>query len=158
MQFTRVKYKGGKVHLEWIIEREGGGEPDEYLLKCGDTPTPEFKAAWEALASAIVREAELPVEMAATITPIGLSVSYYADDRWGACMSGLRALNHSNAPLVINTPHKPAEPTEGNPDDACVLWESSIRAISDVLSRAKEYVEGERAQQPLFEPVGATTS
>ena len=150
MQITRVKVKGNKVHIEWNIKRDTG-DTDEYTLECIDAPAPSFKEAWDALRQVVVEEAELPGDMVSAITPIGLSVSYYDDGRWGAVVSGTRQLMHSNAPMVINTPHKPAESSEHNPQDDNILIEESVVAIELVLEEAEKYVNGERAQQGLFE-------
>lgn len=149
VEITKVKVKGAKVHVEWSIEREQG-DTDDYTLKCVDAPAPSFVQAWNKLQLVITEEAELPNHMAVEITPIGLSVTYYDDGRWGAVVSGTRQLKYSNAPLVINTPHKPAEPSEYNKGDDNILLEKSVAVIQEVLEEAEKYINGDRAQQGLF--------
>jgi len=148
MEITKVKYKNGSVYYEYQTDRPTG-EKDEHKVKCHDAPRPSFEDAWNDLRHAICTEAELPEDMAGYITPTGISISYYDDGRWGAVLSGTRSLEHSNAPLCINTPHKPAEPSEFNPEDTMIMDSNTVGAIETMIQETEAYIRGERAQGAL---------
>ena len=144
MEITKVKVKGTRIHIEWTTLREGGGEPDEHVLRSNEKPLQSFVDAMLGLRQAICEEAELPNEMAAQITPLGISLTYYDDSRMGAVISGTRKLTNSNSPLVINTPHKPDEPANDQ-DQTPLLCSVTTAAIDHVIHEAVRYIQGERA-------------
>jgi len=147
MLFTKIKAKGSRIHLEWE-ESKGAGEPDEHVLRSNERPRPEFIDSFLELRQAVIIEAELPDEMLSQITPSGLSLSYYDDGRMGAVITGIRKLQNSNSPLVINTPHKPDAPANDN-DQTPLLSVETSELIDVVVREAVLYVQGDRAEKPL---------
>jgi hypothetical protein len=82
------------------------------------------------------------------ITVSGISVSS-TGGIMGAVITAQVKLDSSQSPLNINTPHKPEEPySEGGSDEYC-LHPNAIRAIQYLLSEAKGYLDGKRAQQSI---------
>lgn len=139
MNITKIKWKNGRMHLEYSVERERGKDPDEYTMTCAEAPRPAFEDAFSQLASCMAKEAELPTAMIPELKPAGVSISYYDDGRWGVVISGVRALKKSNVPLVLNTPHKPAEGSHGE----------TVSIVEDLIREAEAYIKGDRAQGSL---------
>lgn len=123
------------------------------MLKSSDQPTDKFIEAFNRLAEACCIEAELPLDMAEQMRAIGLSVSHYDDGRWGCTITATRDLKRSNAPLVINTPHKPSQGS--HEADEAILDGDTVSAVESVLREAEKYVRGDRLQGTLFEESAA---
>ena len=149
MNITKVKVEGARIHIKWTTPSKTGSEPDEHILRSNETPRPEFIEAMLGLRQAIVVEAELPEEMIEQITPRGVSLKTYADGRMGAVISGTRALENSNSPLVLNTPLK-ADEGANETDPTPLLSDVTREAVDEVVREAVKYIQGERAQQELL--------
>lgn len=148
MEITKVKFKDGTLYYQYEVERSDGSV-DEVKVKSHDAPLATFEEVWDMLPKVVVDEAELPISMANDTTVSSITISHYDDGRWGAVLSAVRSLENSNCPLVLNTPHKPAIPSENNPQDTMVLSESSVRKIEDVIRETEKYIRGERQQRTL---------
>ena len=109
----KIKYDGSKVRIEYEQKRRDGGDPDEYSLHSADRPAPEFDPVLQALAADVVAICELPEADARKLTIRGVSLTY-TDGVMGACITALKGLTTSNAPLVLNTPFLPSM-SEHNP-------------------------------------------
>lgn len=153
-RFTKIKYDGQKVHLEWEVVY-GDDSTDEYVLKCTDRPAQRFVDALQSLALhvAICCEVDNAEAWSSAITVKGVSLSH-TNGIMGAVITATRALKNSNSPLVINTPHKPAEPyAEGEGGDAQLhtcLPTACITAINALISESDRYINGHRQQMQLF--------
>lgn len=155
-EMCKVKFSpgGGKVHLEYKHDYGSGGgrgEPDEFLLKCGDAPLPSFVAAFVALIPHAARWLELDPKsgMAARLTVSGLSVSY-AHGVMGASLTCRVPLVNCQGPLIINCPHKPSEPYGEGGDESVCMPGDTVEAVRTLIDEAWKYVDGERAQGRLF--------
>lgn len=148
VRFTKIKYDGSKVRIDYEVERKDGGDPDEYTLFCADTPARSFVAAMDALTQDVVTICELAQGDAAQITVRGVTLTW-AHGIMGACITAMKALKTANAPLVLNTPHIPSDaygPTAGGP----ILDPSTVTRLRTLADEAQKYVDGERAQADLF--------
>ncbi len=145
--FTKIKYDGSKMRIEYEVER-GDSDPDEFALLSTDKPEPEFDSTLQALTQDVLAICELPAGDADKIKVRGVSLTY-TNGIMGACITALKTLETANAPLVLNTPHLPSEPySEG---DALTLDPATVGRLSALVDRANRYVDGHRAQQSLFE-------
>lgn len=148
-RFTKIKYDGSKMRIEYEVERKDA-EPDEYTLFSSDKPAPEFDRALQALTGDVLTICEMPDGDASVITVRGVSLTH-TSDVLGVCVTALKSLKTSNAPLVLNTPHLPEVAYSGDSNDANptmpVGMSNRLRVLMD---EAERYVNGDRAQARLF--------
>jgi hypothetical protein len=74
----------------------------------------------------------------------------YDEDQWGAVITAIKTLKKSNSPFIIHTPWKPAVPSAGGEAISKCLPNITVKLLEDLQECAKEYINGERAQQELF--------
>lgn len=148
-RFTKIKYDGAKVRIEYEVEREGK-EPDEYSLFSGDAPTTAFQAALGELRQDVIAICELPLEQIDKLHIRCVSVSH-TNGIMGACITALKSVQTANAPLVLNTPHLPSAPYSDNPEP--LLPAETCERIRALMAEAQKYIDGERAQGDLFADV-----
>jgi hypothetical protein len=147
-RFTKIKFDGSKMRLEYEQPRKDG-DPDEFTLLCADAPAPEFTEAFAALAQDVIAICELPSDQLSKIKVRGVTLTY-SNDIMGACITALKTLKSANAPLVINTPHLPAEAYGGDDTASPTLDTATCDRLRSVCEQAARYLNGERAQASLF--------
>ncbi|HEX8030314.1 MAG TPA: hypothetical protein VF491_17690 [Vicinamibacterales bacterium] len=147
-RFTKIKYDGSKVRLEYEVVREAG-DPDEFTLFCADPPAREFAEAIAALADDVIAICELSPSDVTKVRVRGVTLTY-SHDVLGACITALKTLKTADAPLVINTPHLPEVPySEGN-DAAPTLAGGTVARLHALIDQAERYLNGDRAQGSLL--------
>lgn len=148
LRFTKIKYDGQKVRLEYQRLRADGGDPDAFSLQASDKPTRAFVEALEALAQDVVTIAELAERDRARITVRGVTITW-TNDILGAVITALKALQTADAPLILNTPHLPSQPYH-EAGGGLLLPESTVGRLQALMHEAERYLAGERAQGALF--------
>jgi hypothetical protein len=150
-RFTKIKYDGSKVRLEYERPRKDDGDADEFLLNSADKPAPELDAALQALAVDVVTICELIPSDVSRLKVRGVTLTY-TNEIQGAVITALKTLTTSHAPMVCNTPHLPSEPySEGAGDYQPPTWPTGMfDRIAALEAQAKRYLDGERAQATLF--------
>lgn len=151
--FTKIKSDGSKVMIAYEVERKDGGDADEYSMHSADKPRPEFDAALQALATDVVYICELIPSDVERLRVRGVTLTH-SNGILGACITALKTLKSSNAPLVINTPHLPVEPYSDGDDNAPTMPSGMADRIAAVEAEAQRYLDNDRAQVSLF--AGAT--
>ena len=146
-RFSKIKYDGAKVRIEYEVDRENGNDPDEYSLFSADAPATSFHAALRALREDVIAICELPADQADKLSIRGVSLSN-TNGIMGACITALKAVTTANAPLVLNTPHLPSAPYSDNPEP--VLATETVERLNVLMAEAQKYIDGERAQGDLF--------
>ena len=145
--FKKIRNKDDQVILVYEDETPHGN--DKYTMESFDEPAPEFKKALNGLAQHVIDICELSDEAPDNFNVKGISLSD-TDGITGVTITALKQLVHSNAPLVLNTPHKPFEPyTEGGDTSNC-LTSDQIEAVEKLIEAARDYLRGKRAQGDLF--------
>jgi len=151
-QITKVKYDGSKVQVAWEEDTPIG--KNEFFLKCSDAPRADFSVALQLLKKYVTQIIEIPEEnqnkWIENLEIRGVSFSW-TNNVMGAVITALKTLEKSNSPLVINTPHKTAEPYSPGGDVGNLLSEECVDALKDVIFEAEEYIGGKRAQQTMLE-------
>jgi hypothetical protein len=143
-RFTKIKFDGAKVRLEYQVTRPGGGDPDEFALQCADRPLPEFVSSLAALRADVCQICEFPSKEVTTLTMRGVSLAY-KDGVMGCVLTALRTVTTADAPLILNTPYLPQKAQSG-----CLLPASTVRRVNALHVEAARYLAGEREQGSLF--------
>jgi hypothetical protein len=148
MRITKAKYDGSKVRIEYEKQRPDG-QYDEFTLSSLDGPAQPFVDALNALAMDVVGICELHADSLDRLTVRGVSFTY-TNDIMGACITALKKLYTSNAPLVLNTPHLPEEAYGEGDTSSPLLDTATVDRLHELALAAERYVDGERAQGDLF--------
>ena len=150
-QLKKVCYDGKRVKVAYEIVRKAG-EPDEFNLNCSDPPHPSLLASLAALKDAVREICGLPAPWCQGLLIRGVSFSWAGDDNMmGATITALKPLTTANAPLVINTPHLPAEPySKSEGAKPPLLPDCAVGALDLLRAAAFDYVDGKRAQVEIF--------
>ena len=149
-RIEKVKYDGTRVRIEYSVERQDG-RFDERVLSCYDEPIPEFKTALAALVEDVCDICELPADQAEKMRVQSVSLSY-TNDILGLVITALKSVKTAQSPVVLNTPHIPAQSyAEGG--EGPVLADNTLMRVETVTREAERYIDGERAQQSLPMPV-----
>lgn len=147
MQFTRVRATDKGVTIEWHtpVEKRPDSNIDS-VLKSKEAPHPDFLAALQALKPDVVKLLELPASYGKAITVTGIRLTHVKGKR-GVVISCQRKIEGCNSPFNLHTPHM----TEASDEDANSTWLSDelLALLDTVEARAKEYIEGVRAQAEL---------
>ena len=155
MKITKVKSNNGKIEIHYSKRNSSlSSETDEFTLKCADRPLPGFDEALLALRQTVIDICEFTNEDPEKYEVFGVSFSW-TDGVMGAVISAKKTLLDSNAPLCINTPHKPSEAYSEGADDSNLLGSSAVTALENLIEEAIKYVDGNRAQGNLFEQKAA---
>lgn len=147
--FTKIKYDGSKVRIEYEVERKDGSDADEYSVFSADKPLPEFDAALQAFAVDVVSICELNPSDVDKLKVRGVTLTR-TNDILGVVVTALKELKSSNAPMVINTPHLPETPYSDGDDFAPVMPSGMCQRVWNLEAEAQRYLDGERAQASLF--------
>ncbi|CAG0945174.1 hypothetical protein ANRL1_02181 [Anaerolineae bacterium] len=151
MRFLKIKFKDGKVFIEYEVKRQDDKDPDQFSFSSADSPQPSFPAALQALAEDVVEMCELAETDTVKIEVKGVSFSYGgADEIMGATIVAQKRLRYSNTALNLNTPHKASEPYSEGGDESLCLTDDCTKRLTRLMDEAKQYIEGVRAQMDLF--------
>lgn len=155
-EFTKIKYDGSKVRIEYQLPKKDA-EPDEFTMFSCDRPAPEFDMALQALVQDVIAICELSPSDAIKLKVRGVSLSH-TNDILGVCVTALKSLKTSNAPLVLNTPHLPESSYSGDDDGSPVMPDGMFFRIHTLALEAERYLNGDRAQPSLFQEAPASAS
>jgi len=146
----KIKYKRKEKTLVLQYKQlNDAGKWDKLTLETHDPPDPDFIAAMDSLAPHVIDICEVGETWSpGQLTVSGISVSD-SGGIMGAVITAQVKLETSQSPLNINTPSKPEEPySEGGSDEYC-LDPDAVESIKYLLTEAKGYLDGKRAQQSI---------
>ena len=147
MNFTKIKYNGDVVELEWGKERDDGSEVST-RFKCFDAPLEDFKKAMIAFRALVAHITDLPGEWVTDLAITGLSINTEKDGRRGLVITAMKKLPTANSPLILNTPH--LRELVDEPPGPGFFVDGMDRAIERAEKAATEYLKGKREQVELF--------
>lgn len=140
------------MYIEYS-KKNSKGKWDDFTLSCNDAPRPEYEKTIEKLKPFVLEICELPADYLSRINVKSVSFSYGGEAAiMGAVITATMKLKNSNAPLNLNTPHKPSEhySTAGG-DNALLLPEKCVDVLTELQEECALYINGERSQGELFE-------
>jgi hypothetical protein len=157
IRFKKIKHNPKEGLTELAYQKPMKGDYDDYIVVTREEPHPDFKDALQGLAGGLLELCELDGAVEEDqITIRGVSFSYAKDDSVGAVITGLRELRNSNAPLVLNSPHKLLESMADEPQEEQLLPDAVVSALDDLITQALAFLNGKRSQGDLFEGAEAT--
>jgi len=122
---------------------------DTITLETSEKPRKELSDALQAMAEHLVDIVEAPPGWEEKITVSSISVTWNSGIQ-GLVITGLRALQLSNSPMVINTPHFTRESyNEDSESDKNIFSYDCALALDRLCSLVFRYVDGERKQLTL---------
>lgn len=142
-RLSKIKKKDGRIeiHAEQSLGGVEGDDGKSTVLRCSDEPQPSFYEAMQALTPHVRAICELlPKQWGERVTVTGVSFSMSKDGDEGVVITSLVQLSTSDAPLVLNTPHKMVSD----------LTEAARKALAKVQQEADAYFNGKRAQGSMF--------
>lgn len=146
---TKIKVKKGVYYLAWEVFRASTKNWDQHTLSCKDQPRPELLERLQVMANHVTEICEFGEWETKKLIVSGVSLSYGDDGNCYLVITAQKALEYSKAPLIINTPARPAEP-ENDADSPEFCWSDELANDIDALEwEAWKYIDGERAQQTL---------
>ena len=146
---TKIKVKKGAYHFGWEVFQPNTKNWDQHTLTCKDQPRPEFLERLQTLANHVTEICEFSEWETKKLIVSGVSLSYGDKGNCYLVITAQKALEHSKAPLIINTPARPEMP-ESDADSQEFCWSDDLAADVHALEQeAWMYIEGERAQQTL---------
>lgn len=147
-RITKIKAKKGEYFFGWEVYQEATKSWDAYTMKCSDPPREELKERLLAMVAHVIEICEFDEQDAKKFIVSGVTESHSDDNRY-ITITAQKELEHSKAPLIINTPARPELPqNEADSEDYCIsdALASDLKALE---SEAWRYIDGERAQQTL---------
>jgi hypothetical protein len=137
-----------------VISYENEGE--EHSVISRDIPLPSFIKAVEALAPLVLDICHLPTDYIHGLKPTGLTLVDKQETQL-VLVTAQKELTDCNSPFNIATPVRflslPKEEGSYSPP----LKDAQVALVEKVISEAKKYVKGDRAQGQLpLEPVQDT--
>jgi hypothetical protein len=151
MRILKVKFqeKDARVHIEYQEEKHKG-KWDDHSLNCHDPAKPSFHTALQDLLLYGAAICELPDSYKERMKVSSVSFSYGGDaEVMGATITMMKELRSSNAPLVINTPHKPESSYTEDGDESNCLPTQCVHALYTLQEEAIGYIRGDRSQLEL---------
>ena len=147
-RITKIKVKKGEYFFGWEVYQEATKSWDAYTMTCKDPPREELKERLLAIVAHVINICEFDKRDEKRIIVSGITESHTDDNRY-ITITAQKLLEHSKAPLIINTPARPEMPqNEADSEDYCISLDiaNDLKALE---SEAWRYIDGERAQQSL---------
>ena len=146
---TKIKVKKGVYYLAWEVFRASTKNWDQHTLSCKDQPRPELLERLQVMANHVTEICEFGEWETKKLIVSGVSLSYGDKENCYLVITAQKALEYSKAPLIINTPARPAMP-ESDADSQDFCWSDELAADIEALEQeAWKYIHGERAQMTL---------
>ncbi|HAP66893.1 MAG TPA: hypothetical protein DCQ99_03570 [Nitrospinae bacterium] len=150
MRIKKIKVSDEKVKIDYEV-LEGDKIKEEYSLTSIDKPLPSFSTALQGLAQSVVDICELPEQDDNYIIVTGVSFSHGGEKQiMGAVISAQKKLKKTDAPLILNTPHKIADFYGETGSKQQLLDDDTIGQLYSVIEEAEKYIAGERQQVDFF--------
>jgi hypothetical protein len=129
-----------------VISYENEGETHD--ISSRDNPLPAFTKAVEALASLVLDVLHLPTEYQHGLKPTGLTVTGKQGTQLVTVIAQ-KELTDCNSPFNITTPLRFLSVPEEEGSYSPPLSTKQVALVDAVISEAKKYINGDRAQGQL---------
>jgi hypothetical protein len=146
-RFTRLAYNPAKHQVSLAWEKANPDGWDAHSAKCHRMPSPEFRAALQDLAADLIGILELGAALLPEDIQVrAVSVTYGKDDQVGCVLTASRAVEASNAPWMIHTPHIP------DVADLLYVEDTLLEKLDHLARQARRYLHGHGQQIDMLAP------
>ncbi len=147
IRITKVHYNGERVKIEYEQTNPNTLGIDSYTMEASDEPTVAFKESLENLREHVANICEFDAHYAESINPRGVSVSWNRGDNEivSATVFAIRSVTQTHSPFNIHTPTVQFQKRM----EEFPSLQLYLEAIELLLTQAREYLAGERAQIEL---------
>ncbi len=156
-----LKFKYSEKDREVLVKYEIDGKasmPEIITLESHERPTPAVTLRLDAMAAHLVEIAELPEDWLDELTILGVTITH-TDGVKGVVITATRALEESNAPLVLNSPHfTETEYSETGGNGKSIFSTECAEALKKLEKLVFAYVDGEEREQLKLELTEAPTA
>jgi hypothetical protein len=149
-KLLKFKYKPKEdlVFIKYEQTREND-VTDTITLETSDHPRTELSDALQAMAEHLVDIIEAPAGWVGKLTISSVTVTWNSGIQ-GLVITGLRALQLSNSPMIINTPHFTRDSYNEDSESDKNIFSFNCGSSLDVLcDQVFKYVDGQRKQLTL---------
>ena len=148
-RITKIKVKKGVYYFAWEVFQASTNNWDQHTLSCKDQPRLELLERLQVMANHVTEICEFGEWETKKLIVSGVSLGYSDKGNCYLVITAQKALEYSKAPLIINTPARPATP-ESDAESQEFCWSDELTADIDALEQeAWKYIDGERAQMTL---------
>jgi hypothetical protein len=149
LRIRKVKWNGDRLLVNYERARAGSdddesGEPDEFSINCKDRPSPAFLSALQALEKDVNAICEFKPHAKLNVRAVSFS---WSKGVMGAVITAHRSLGTAPSPLILNTPHLPAEPY-GAGAGGQLMPAGMAERLRMLLEEVSRYVLGGAREQP----------
>lgn len=153
MKILKIKINDELVLIEYKkrSNAENGGY-NKFTIESKEIPSPDFKLNLQELAIYVPMMYDLPTEYAEDMVVLGVSFSYRGENEiMGATVTAKKSVSSSNSPALFHTPFTLSGSGEDMPmPDSKFLPVAMVEILEKLQDNAKDFINGERAQQNLF--------
>lgn len=148
-KIKKIKLSGENVLIEYIQPTADGYGFNKHTIESKEQPSPEFEQTLQLLAPFVSELYELPETYSKGMEVISATFIYKGDaDTLGCTITAKKTVNTSHNSALFHTPIVYVSTGE---DQEKVMSGRMEEIINDLQDCARDYIDGERAQQTLFE-------
>ena len=145
-RLCKLKYNAKEDEMLVKYEVHERDHVDTFTLESTEGPRSELVTALKTMAGHLCGICEFPGDWASKITVRSVTVTWSNEIR-GLVITGLRALDGSNSPLVVNSPHFTEVPYNDDSESQKNIYSLECGIALDILTElAFKFVDGERRQ------------
>ena len=148
MKFTKIKYDGTTVYLEYQTEiLSTDGKPIatvESKFKSNEKPLKSFTDVLDELKDEVetILDGVIVSGSCSEAKIRGVSLSW-SNDIMGAVITAIVPVDSANSPMTVNTPHLPER--DYNPNGECpTLPRLCVNKLERLINEAEKFFNGER--------------
>jgi hypothetical protein len=154
MDISKIRLGRANVHVEYT------NEGDTYQYDSKDKPLPSFYAAMESLAPLVIATLGLPKTYIGKkptegdkvpglpLTVVGISIATKGEARQ-VCIIATKVVSTCPSPFNITTPLRYMDRPDKEGSASEPYEPKQVELLEEVISEAKRYLNGERAQGTL---------
>ena len=145
MQIHKIVFhSNGKTEIGFEEKNQEGDSIDTHNLKSFSPPMEDFKAAMNALVSAVRDLCEYPKTYAERIQVNGIALTWHKTENSSLVIKAMRPLSKNDSPFVFETPIKAVT---SELDEVDTVSDEIREAVDTLCDEAVRYINGERAKQ-----------
>lgn len=148
-KLLKVRIDADGVLVKYQEAKGENAKTETVTLEAEDPPLPELERALSSMAEHLCAICELPADWVEDIEVRSVTVTY-TEAATGLVITGLRSLDGSSAPLILNSPHFTDAPYSETDQGGKGIYSADCgRDLNELARAAFAYVDGKRGQLQL---------